>query len=691
MSVGQLSLDVLPPVAESANGSKRSSRLALVTSAEVVETIASLASEAERASHSAEGELAFQRWLSAVPSRNADHRARQVFASEAGFAAAARALVEVETGSSKRLLARAFPHIYGSPLFSWFELSGEAEAATIAAIREHEQGDDPLALLGWLYQFSIPEDVRGQFGQFYTSREIVSSMFDGIDFRGPAVIGQRVIDPACGAGAFLIEATRRILAAAEQAQLSPDEAYAAVHTAIHGLDLNPLGILLTEAAIGLLVAPILPSTASRVRPLHLYITDALAASAAAIEEHGNEVEDIKARRGAYTDGFAFVIANPPYGKYPTRNFTTRQAARFARTTNGHPNLYGLFLQIGVELLADGGRLSYINPKSFVSGLYFKNLRRFLRNELDLERFDLFEKRSGLFDGVLQEVVILAATKRVARRETIELREYAGPPTADPARVLEVKSSSVFLGEDLDFLFFIEPDNAAHEALAAMSRRGKPITDYGFGASTGTIVWNRVKSLIKDESGGDRLPLIWGNGIREYDFAGVGNRQGKATHCQLTLKTQNIVSAGDAILVKRMTAKEERRRIVACQAPPELAQSHNGYFGENHINIVRAIRNDTGGVELEAVLGLLNSKLFDFVFRALNGNTQVSATELEMLPIAIGPQLPLIAHLARKLTASSGRDAEARRKLDELVFELYEIGAETITVIEAKHQRRARAA
>ena len=144
MSVGQLSLDVLPPVVESANGSKRSSRLALVTSAEVVETIASLASEAERASHSAEGELAFQLWLSAAPSRNADDRARQVFASEAGFAAAARALVEVETGSSRRLLARAFPHIYGSPLFSWFELSGEAEAATIAAIREHEQGDDPL-------------------------------------------------------------------------------------------------------------------------------------------------------------------------------------------------------------------------------------------------------------------------------------------------------------------------------------------------------------------------------------------------------------------------------------------------------------------------------------------------------------------------------------------------------------------
>ncbi|HUZ80874.1 MAG TPA: Eco57I restriction-modification methylase domain-containing protein, partial [Gaiellaceae bacterium] len=489
----------------------------------------------------------------------------------------------------------------------------------------------------------------------------------------------------------LIEATRRILEAAAQEGLSPAETFAAVQEGIHGLDLNPLGILLTEAAIGLLVAPVLAEIKGSVRPLHLYITDSLARQPLGADTHGEEAEDIKARCGEYVAGFAYVIANPPYAKFPSRNFTPQQAARFAQTTHGHPNLYGLFLQVGVELLADGGRISYINPKSFVSGLYFKNLRRFLRSELDIERFDLFDKRTGLFDGVLQEVVILEGVKRASRVETIELRQFAGPPTCAPATVLHAAADSVLLGKSLDFLFFIEPDAAAHGALAAMLARGKPITEYGYRASTGTIVWNRVKPLIRDEAGDDRLPLIWGNGIREYSFVGAGNRQGKATHCKLAAKTRNIVSSGDAILVKRMTAKEEPRRIVACRVPPELADSKDGYFGENHINIVRAVRKDTSGVELDAVLGLLNSRLFDFVFRALNGNTQVSATELEMLPIATGPELSKIAKLARKLMAAGGKDAKTRAELDHLVYRLYGVRAETAAAIDKKTQLRASAA
>jgi hypothetical protein len=140
---------------------------------------------------------------------------------------------------------------------------------------------------------------------------------------------------------------------------------------------------------------------------------------------------------------------------------------------------------------------------------------------------------------------------------------------------------------------------------------------------------------------------------------------------LVPKTQGVVAYGEALLVKRMTAKEEPRRLVACRLPGDLGDSDRGYFAENHVNVVRA---KPGGaqVDLDAVLGLLNSRLFDFVFRSLNGNTQVSATELELLPIAYGPELAAIAEQARKLTASDGSDHKAQAQLDELVFCLYDL-------------------
>jgi adenine-specific DNA-methyltransferase len=145
------------------------------------------------------------------------------------------------------------------------------------------------------------------------------------------------------------------------------------------------------------------------------------------------------------------------------------------------------------------------------------------------------------------------------------------------------------------------------------------------------------------------------------------------------KTQRLVSYGDALLVKRMTAKEEPRRLVACRLPDELAEGECGYFAENHVNLVRSRPGQTN-VDLNAILGLLNSRLFDFIFRSLNGNTQVSATELELLPIAIGPELDAIAELAATLTASGGRDHMAQVRLDELVFRLYELDDDEIVLL-----------
>jgi adenine-specific DNA-methyltransferase len=215
-------------------------------------------------------------------------------------------------------------------------------------------------------------------------------------------------------------------------------------------------------------------------------------------------------------------------------------------------------------------------------------------------------------------------------------------------------------------------------LAKMSR-ARPLSDLGVEAVTGTIVWNRLKAHVRDEPSEQALPLVWGNGVRTFRFAGLGNRAGQGTHMALVSKTIGIISSGEALLVKRMTAREEPRRLVACRLPAEHAHSEGGYFAENHVNLVRP---KPGGakVDLDGVLGLLNSRLFDFVFRALNGNTQVSATELELLPIADGPELDAIAEQARRLTASDGRDYKAQARLDELVFRLYGLEDEEVKLL-----------
>jgi adenine-specific DNA-methyltransferase len=599
----------------------------------------------------------------------------EVFAAEVAFASAARMMLELDLGADHGQ-SEAFPHLYGE-LFGWFRPAPETAAAAAEALSFVDRdGDDTLS---WLYQYAIPLEVRKQFGQFYTRPPIVNLQLDNAGFVGVAILNAgRLIDPACGAGAYLTEATRRVLRAAEEAGLDAEQTYEAVRSIIHGLDFNPLGVLLSEAALARLLLPTLRALpdGAELGPLQLFVTDSLRLSEhTSADSRAAQAGRLKACSGEYTGGFAWVVGNPPYAKYPSRLFVAEQSRRFSLTTYGHPNLYGLFIQVGVELLGEGGRLCFINPKSFVSGLYFRNLRTFLNEQVHIERFDDFSSRSGIFDGVLQELVILTARRGGEPAEHITLRVFEGMPSGPPMTEVRVSPSSVQLDQRFDYAYFVSADPLAHRVLDAMSSDSVPLRELCYTAVTGTIVWNRLKEHVRDETADEALPLVWGNGLRLFRFMGLGNRDGRASHMALVHKTQNIVSHGPAILVKRMTAKEERRRIVACRVPEELARSERGYFAENHVNIVRAANGSTPEVPLDAVLGLLNSALFDYMFRSLNGNTQVSATELEMLPVRVGSELEEIARLARLLTDSGGTDEQAFIDLNTQVFKLYGIAAD----------------
>jgi hypothetical protein len=145
----------------------------------------------------------------------------------------------------------------------------------------------------------------------------------------------------------------------------------------------------------------------------------------------------------------------------------------------------------------------------------------------------------------------------------------------------------------------------------------------------------------------------------FKFATAGNT--RPAYLEATEKLRDLATAGASLLIQRVTADEQARRIVVSRSG---FPTHQPYFVENHLNVLQpapAVR-----IDLHYLLGILSSDVVEFLFRSMNGNTQVSATELNLLPVPRGGFETEIAKLMADL-----EETEGLRKRADLEADLHE--------------------
>ena len=103
--------------------------------------------------------------------------------------------------------------------------------------------------------------------------------------------------------------------------------------------------------------------------------------------------------------FSHAILNPPYKKISSdsrHRLLLRQAG--IKTVN----LYPAFVAFALALMAPGGQVVAIIPRSFCNGPYYRPFRSFLLERAAIRHVHLFESRNKAFkdDDVLQENIIL---------------------------------------------------------------------------------------------------------------------------------------------------------------------------------------------------------------------------------------------------------------------------------------------
>lgn len=422
--------------------------------------------------------------------------------------------------------------------------------------------------------------LEAEVGQVFTPRPAADLLVSLMDL--PQRNNLRVLDPGAGIGSLSASLVSRI------AQERPDTSIEVVAVERDGRLLPALQDTLNELGAQGGV------TTKAVQQDYL------------LEDH-QELEE----------PFDLVVMNPPYAKLPAKSLERKELAQYGVDV---PNLYAAFMALGLAQLRDGGQLTAIVPRSFMNGTYFTNFRAFLLKHAAIRRIHSFESRNTVFadSGVLQESVIINL-----ERGGKEAPVYIGVSRTDEPvpHTYTVPYDHVVVPTDENR--FIRIPSETGDAINA----DKTLGELGLKVATGKVVDFRARSYCLDEATSHSVPLIYPGNIDCGEITwprSMPRPKPQYFDARDEFARKQVHPPGRYVVVKRFSAKEERRRVVA-----GIWESDAPVAFENKTNVIGPIP------DRDVAIGLsiwLNSGPLDRLFRTFSGHTQVNAGDLRVLPI-----------------------------------------------------------
>lgn len=485
----------------------------------------------------------------------------------------------------------------------------------------------------------------------------------------------KVLDPACGSGAFLncafdylakegkYAAQMLVSLRGGQAGLFDWDTHI-LQNNLYGVDLNDESVEITKLSLWL-------KTADNKRPL-AYLDDNV--------KSGNSIINDKAIAGdkafdwqvGFTDiicngGFDVIIGNPPYGAnlnqiekdYILQNYDT---------TEGRFDTYKTFFELGIKLLKAQGYIGYITPNTF---LVLENGASKLREVLYTKNtlMDLVEIFNVFPNAVVEPVITIL--QKVVPAQSDEFHVMTVPRGILP--------TSEFIGETASTAFkyaeLLQSENhifnyRTNEQTKVLRKKIakfpllreyfivlQGIIPYGKGEGsppqTADIVKNKpYTSYIKSSE--EWHPYIRGKRMNRFLDAWDGEYINYGPWLCRPRKKENFIS--------------EKLFIRQTSDYPVATYDNTGKFSNDTLHCI--LPNSLDSPNLKYLLGLINSKLMKWIFQYDNFTivgqplAQTKVVFVERLPIVIAEdQCPIIALVDNLLVANQTRYEKGRQFVD----------------------------
>jgi len=376
-------------------------------------------------------------------------------------------------------------------------------------------------------------------------------------------------------------------------------------------------------------------------------------------------------------GFDVVIGNPPY---VYRNADIENVKEYFNSnyynTSGNYDLYKFFIEQSIKIAKNNGFNSLITNSSFLLQTSFDKTRKFLLENSTLTNI------VPLGGSVFEEATVDSAIY------ILQKAKYSGEKTLviNPEKPIDVAITPAYtLKQDrflkneflvFDYLLNDEEYNIVNKLISDFPKI-ETAYDFGVGINTGYI----KEDLTADSKLDKRYhPMVPGTGVSKY---GKIKTEGFIMYDKEFIKSKGKLGrtlpdekyfTEPKILIVRTRNITLKERIIA-------SIDYDKKYNLNRISNIISKDNNS----LEGLLGVLNSKLFNWLYTKRYFDYEIKPIYLRNSPLCDTNDKEL-NRLVKEIIELRSSDEKANISkltdiIDKLVYKLYNLTAEEIKIIE----------
>lgn len=371
-------------------------------------------------------------------------------------------------------------------------------------------------------------------------------------------------------------------------------------------------------------------------------------------------------------GFDLILGNPPYLQLSKTEDITKDYKNYLletyQTSGGRLNTFIFFIHLSSKILHSKGFLHFIIPNTILSQEYYSFTRDFLVNKVSLSEIVNFPILP--FEDAVVETVLIQYVNSPNLIESIEVKELSQEKLTTASKL---KREVINRDTKFSFVYNLNPIiekvfEKEHDTFGSICEVNQGIALKG----------DKSLSLKKTKENENCFKLLDGRNINKYSIKWDGVYLDYDLDRIHSCKRKDIFESAEKLMFRRVSSS-----LI-------FTYDSEQYYALNTLVIVNKIDNKRGP-DLKFILGLMNSKLMNYVYSNKFKSTktvfsEIQARSIKELPIPkisdeLESEITTLSSEIISLKKSMSDTTDLENQIDQLVYQIYDLTEEEIKIIE----------